>query len=114
MAYIERVKNFEKLIAPYITGCSIGIEYAGCTCRIYHFISEGGMRSLKELGARKVYIMGTWGLKSLVVGMGWDTDAWHDPRGIKKAQEWAARNCPGMMEEPEWIIAGLKIKNRKK
>lgn len=110
MAYHDNVRDFEKRIAPYISGFSTGINYCGCVCSVYHFLSEKLLREWQRIGSKKVLILGSWGPKSLVVGMCWDKEKWHSPDPVKRVKEWSRRYCPGMLEEDEWTLNGLKVK----
>jgi hypothetical protein len=112
MTYAEQVKVFEKRIAPFVSGASDGIEYAGFICSVYHFLSEATRREWDWIGRKKVVVLGSWGPKSLVIGRGWDRGKWHSPDPISRVKEWSRLYCPGMMEEKEWTLDGLRMKSR--
>ena len=112
MSYVEQLKTFEKRIMPFISGASDGIEYAGFICSVYHFLSEATRREWDHLGRKKVLVLGTWGPKSLVVATAWDRGKWRSTDPINRVKEWARHYCPGLLEEKEWTLDGLKVKGR--
>jgi hypothetical protein len=112
VTYKDNVRDFEKRVAPYISSFSTGISYCGCICSVYHFLSSGLLQEWRRLGDRKVLILGSWGPKSLVIGVRWDREKWHSSDPIKRVEAWSQRYCPGMMEEVEWTLNGLKMKKK--
>lgn len=110
MTYQENVRSFEKRIAPFISGMSDGIEYAGYICSVYHFLSEATRREWDWVGRYKVLVLGSWGPKSLVVATAWDRSKWRSSDPVKRVEAWARLYCPEMLKEKEWTLDGLKIK----
>jgi hypothetical protein len=112
MSYVEQLKTFEKRIMPFISGASDGIEYAGFICSVYHFLSEDMRREWDRVGQKKVLVLGSWGPKSLVIATAWDRGKWHGFDPISRVKEWSRHYCPGMLEEKEWTLDGLRMKSR--
>ena len=112
MTYKEKLKDFERLISPYITHISDHIEYLGFFCRIYFFGSETQRDFWRT--DKHVLVLGDWGPTGLVVGVAWVPYKERSSDVVKQVGRYAKRHCPSMLTEPEWAMEALMIRRNNK
>jgi len=102
MTYKERLKDFETHIDPYRITTASYFEFLGLLCKVYYFIAKPYRDYwLKDT---RVLILGNWGSKGLLVGIGWIPGLKQTPKNLARVKKYAKQYCPKMLEETEWSI----------